>query len=515
MMALSGPPSLSSNPLALLREDLRSARAATVPFPPGETNFSVARTGRIASHPLPLLLDAYQRYGPVFTLRSLHQNVVFMIGPEANHFILVSDANNFTWRDGHFIELIGLLGDGLLTIDGEFHRRSRQIMLPAFHRQQLERSAEAIIDETQHALESWQLGAQLDLYLWTRRLALRIAMRAVFGLDPDGEEARRVDAAALFTQALGYYAHHPLLRILRGPHTPWARMLAARRQLDRLIYSEIGRRRRSGERGMDVLSLLLDARDDHGAELTDIQIRDEVMTLLFAGHDTTTSTVAFMFHELARHPELVQPLVDEQDQVLRASNGGEARAATSTPVRRSASIPVSGGGPTGGTARLSAAHLTGEALPQLEMVLDETLRMYPPAWIGPRRSVAPFEFAGHTVPGRAYVNYSSWVSHHLPEVFPQPERFLPSRFTPEKKAALAKGAYVPFGGGSRTCIGMRFGQIEIRAIATLILGRFTLELPEPFRLRIRQMPTIGPRDGVPVIVRNRASASARAAKLAA
>jgi cytochrome P450 len=123
--------------------------------------------------------------------------------------------------------------------------------------------------------------------------------------------------------------------------------------------------------------------------------------------------------------------------------------------------------------------MSGE-LTELEMVLDETLRKYPPAWVGPRRSIEPFEFEGHTVPGRAFVNYSSWASHHLPDVFPDPEEFRPERFTPEAKAALPKGAYVPFGGGSRTCIGMRFGQLEVRTIATLILSRFTLSLPDDF-----------------------------------
>ncbi len=273
-----------------------------------------------------MLLEAYEHYGPIFTLRTLHQNVVFMIGPEANHYVLVSHANNFNWRDGHFIELIGLLGDGLLTIDGEFHRRSRQIMLPAFHRQQLERSVDAIVEEVEQALSRWHIGDRLDLYLWTRRLALRVAMRAIFGIDPDGEEARRIDAAALFTEALGYYAHHPLRRIFRGPRSPWSRMLAARAQLDRLIYSGIRRRRASGQRGLDVLSLLLDARDDEGATLTDEQIRDEVMTLLFAGHDTTTSTIAFMFYELACNPELVQPLLTEQDSVLGATSPARRRA---------------------------------------------------------------------------------------------------------------------------------------------------------------------------------------------
>ena len=162
------------------------------------------------------------------------------------------------------------------------------------------------------------------------------------------------------------------------------------------------------------------------------------MTLMFAGHDTTTSTVSFMFYELARHPEIVARLLAEQDALLH-------------------------------DGRPSASQLLSGELPELEMVIDETLRKYPPAWVGPRRSIEPFEFEGTPVPGRAFVNYCSWASHHLPDVFADPEEFRPERFTPEARAALPKGAYVPFGGGSRTCIGMRFGQLEVRTIATLIL----------------------------------------------
>ena len=146
--------------------------------------------------------------------------------------------------------------------------------------------------------------------------------------------------------------------------------------------------------------------------------------------------------------------------------------------------------------------MSGE-LAELEMVLEETLRMYPPAWIGPRRSVEAFEFNGHTVPAKAFVNYCSWASHHLPDVFEDPAEFRPERFTPEARERIPKGAYVPFGGGSRTCIGMRFGQLEVRAIATLILSRVTLSVPEDFRLEIHQMPTISPKNGLPVTVRPR------------
>lgn len=146
--------------------------------------------------------------------------------------------------------------------------------------------------------------------------------------------------------------------------------------------------------------------------------------------------------------------------------------------------------------------MSGE-LAQLELTLEETLRKYPPAWIGPRKSVASFEFEGHSVPANAYVNYCSWASHHLPDVFPEPEAFRPERFSPEARGSIPKGAYIPFGGGSRTCIGMRFGQLEVRTIATMIASRFTLELPADFAMAFRQMPTISPKDGLPMTVRER------------
>ena len=477
-VALVGPePLLNSNPLAVMREDLRAERSAAVPFPLGETRFSLARTRRFADDPLGLLLDSYERFGPIFTLRIFHANVVFMLGPAANHYITVSHASNFTWRESHFRDLIGLMGDGLLTIDGDFHRRSRRIMLPAFHREHIAASADAVVQETERAIEQLTPGASIDLYDWTRHLAVRVAMRALFGVDPDGEQARAIDAAALFEEALSFYATEYVTRILRGRFSPWARMQQAARKLDTLIYAEISRRRATGERGHDILSLLLDAQDEDGNTLSDLQVRDEVMTLLFAGHDTTTSTVSFMFYELARHPHVLARLLAEQDAQL------------------------AGGRPT-------AAQLMSGELSELEMVLDETLRKYPPAWIGPRRSVESFEFNGHTVPARAFVNYCSWASHHLKDVFPEPDEFRPERFTPEASAALPKGAYVPFGGGSRTCIGMRFGQLEVRAIATLILSRCTLSLPHDFQLSIRQMPTISPKQGLPVIVRPRAASAA-------
>jgi cytochrome P450 len=185
---------------------------------------------------------------------------------------------------------------------------------------------------------------------------------------------------------------------------------------------------------------------------------------MFAGHDTSTSTVTFALHELARHPDVLARLCEEQDRVL-------------------------GGSPP------SAEQLERE-MPYLEMVIDEVLRLYPPAWIGPRRAVRDFEFGGYSVPRGAYVNYTSWASHRLPEVFPEPEAFIPERFTRERKAALPRGAYVPFGGGSRICIGKRFGQTEVKLVATMLLQRLRLDALPGRTMTIRQMPTLSPRGGL-------------------
>jgi cytochrome P450 len=473
-MSVRAPKPLSSNAFRRVFDDLRAERAAAVPFPPGPNDFNVERTFRFVRDPLPILLSLYREYGPIFSARVFHGRVVFMLGPAANHFITVSDADKFHWRTGSMGDLVPLLGDGLLTTDGAYHRRARRIMLPAFHRERIAGAHETMVEETLQALAGWSDGDALDLYHWARRLTLRVAMRALFGLDPD-EQGTGAQAAIEFERALSFYGTDFAVRMMRGPRTPWSRMQAARRALDRIVHAEIERRRRRPDpERTDVLSMLVEAADaEDGSRLSDGEVRDQVMTLLFAGHDTSTSTISFMLYELARHPAALAKLLDEQDRVL------------------------------GGRPPTAAELMSGEALPQLEMVLDETLRLYPAAWIGPRRAVETFEFGGHEVAAGAYVNYSSWASHRLPDVWAAPEAFVPERFAPAAKARLPKGAYIPFGGGSRTCIGMRFGQLEIKTVVTLLLQRFRLELVPGRTMTVRQMPTLSPREPLQMTVRER------------
>jgi cytochrome P450 len=468
---VSRPPQMSANPMRRVAEDVAAEWRGRGKFPPGPKDFSFARTHQIAHDPLPLLLGAYEEHGPIFSMRLLHTRVIFMLGPEANHFVTIGHPENFHWRESSFGDLIPLLGDGLLTIDDDYHDRARAIMLPAFHREQVTASMVAMAAESEQAISALVPGEVVDIYDWMRNLAMRIAMRALLGLDPD-EAGKGAAAAEHFERALGYYGIDYGLRLVRGPGSPWRKLIASRRVLDEIVFGEVARRRADPDPGRrDILSLLVGARGEEGETFTDREIRDQVMTLMFAGHDTSTSTLTFMLHELARHPDLVARLCEEQDRVL--------------------------GGDTPTIDQLE------REMPCLDMVLDEVLRLYPPAWIGPRRAVREFEFGGYTVPRGAYVNYCSWASHRLPEVFPDPEAFIPERFTRERKAALQRGAYVPFGGGQRICIGKRFGQTEVKLVATRMLQRLRFDALPGRTMTVRQMPTLSPKGGLKMRVHPR------------
>jgi len=466
------PAPISTNPLTRIAADLRSEWHTRGRYPPGPSHFSPRNTLAIVHDPLPLLLGLYERHGPVFTTRLFHGKQVWMLGPEANHYVLVSHPENFIWREGSFGDLIPLLGDGLLTTDGAYHDRARRIMMPAFHREQINAATQAMIAETLSATTPWRDGDVVDVYEWMRTLAMRIAMRALLGLDPD-DSAKGAAAAQHFERALAFYGTDAHQRIRRDPRSAWRRMIRSRAALDEIVYAEIARRRSSPDpERMDILSLLTSARDEDGSRLGDSEVRDQLMTLMFAGHDTSTSTVTFLLYELARSPRALSELVAELDGAL----GGEPPGA-------------------------EALH---RDLPYLEMVVDETLRLYPPAWIGPRRATADFEFSGCEIPAGAYVNYCSWASHRLPHVFEDPGEFAPERFSRERKTALPRGAYVPFGGGSRICIGKRFGQTEVKLVTSILLQRHRLELLPGHDMRVRQMPTLGPKGGLPMRVRPRA-----------
>ncbi|HET8978298.1 MAG TPA: cytochrome P450 [Solirubrobacteraceae bacterium] len=471
-VAAPAPQPMETGLVARIADDVRRERRVrrSAPLPAGSTAPSWSHTRRIIADPLGLLLEHERRYGPVFTIRLLHEPIVWAIGAEVNHQILVSDFDAFQWREGRFADLWPLLGDGLLNTDGAYHRAFRMLMLPAFHREYVSGIAETMIDEAVAAAEALPAGQVVDIYRWTRRLALRIALRGLLGMEAAG--GREQTLAAAFEASLAIHGEPVLRQMLPTPRGPLARAIAARRTLDLAVRAEIEERRRRGDPGRGVLGLLLGAADGDGAPLSTRIVRDQAITLLFAGHDTTTTTFTFLAHELGRHPAARAAVEAELDGVL-------------------------------GSRPATAADLDGQALPVLERSLKETLRRYPAAWVGPRRTTRQVTLAGVRIPAEIGVHYSSWATHHLPQLYPDPFRFDPDRFLPEREAALPRGAYVPFGGGSRMCLGKRFGEYEVRAIAAVLFRRLRLEPLGDGDPQVATTPTLGPRGGLRFVVRGR------------
>ncbi len=449
-MATAAPPRERPPSVARVVTDVADELRRRPKLPPGEMGLSPRRSHRFQRDPLGSMLDFYARFGPVSSARIVHRPTVMLLGPEANHFVTVSGAQHFSWREGMFGEqLIPLIGSGLITTDWEYHDRARRIMMPAFHARRMETAQAVMVDETERALQAWQPGATLDVYHWMRDLSMSIAMRALMGLDPHGGKGH--EAATWFERALAFYETETVLMLLRGPRTPWAKMQAARRELDRIVHAEIAQRRRSDEIGEDLLSMLIAARDEDGSGFTDGELRDHVMTMLFGGHDTSSSTLAFLMYELARNPDIREQAAHDDEQLDRA--------------------------------------------------VDETLRMYPPVWFGPRKTVSEFELHGHVVPAGTHIVHSSWVTQRMEHVFPEPNEFRPDRFLPEARRELPKGAYMPFGGGQRICIGKRFGQLVVKTVAKTLLQHARADLVPGYQLHTALSPTLSPRGGLQMIVR--------------
>lgn len=458
---------------AQVQRDLGQERAARrrAVLPPGSHAPSARNTWLTFSDPLRLLLDHHRRLGPVFTIRHAHQAVVWAVSPQATHQILVGEADAFSWREGRFGDLWHLLGDSFFAIDGAYHHQTRRVLLPAFHADAVEGVADRMVHEAVLAADTLPRSGRVDINHWVRDLAMRIALRVLAGFDGSDAEAHRF--AAAFERALSFHGHPLPAQMLRGPGTPFADMQRSRRALDEMLDAQIARRRAADRPASGVLGMLLAATDGEGRPLPDRLVRDHLMSLLFAGHDTTTATFTFLAYELGRNAQARDALLDELDTVL-------------------------------GDADPTPDQLDGKALPVLERTLNETLRRYPAAWVGPRRTVRDVELDGVPVPAGVGVHYCSWATHHLDELYPEPLAFRPDRFLPGGEVdRLPKGAYVPFGGGSRMCLGKRFAQYELRTIAAVVLRRVLLDSDPADPLRMSFTPTLGPRDGLRFLVRAR------------
>ena len=424
-------------------------------------------------HPIRFLTSLAEDYGDVSHFSYGPQHLYFFNHPDLIRDILVTKSASFL--KGRALQRAKLLlGEGLLTSEGDMHKRQRRLAQPAFHRDRVQQYAAVMIDRAEAASRSWTSGASVDLHHEMMRLTLAIVARTLFGADVD-EEADAIGAA--LTEALEMFPLliHPFSSILQKlPFPRMRRLERAIARLDATIYRMIEERRASGVDRGDLLSMFLLAQDEEGDRggMSNRQLRDEVMTLFLAGHETTANALAWTWYLLSLHPDIERQLHHELDSVL-----GDRSAQPADYPR----------------------------LTYTEMVIAESMRLFPPAWIIGRLAIEDVEIGEWMIPRGSIAIVSPAVMHRDPRYWPEPLKFDPRRFAATAKADRPRFAYFPFGAGPRVCIGEGFAWTEgVLALATLA-RRWRVKVTAA----IEPLPliTLRPKGGMPAVLTARRTAT--------
>ena len=443
-------------------------------FPPGPRDrFLIGNFPLGTPDALGTLTRWAREYGDIFYYRFFHVHVYFLNRPDFIEDVLVTDHRRFIKGRGLQANR-RLFGNGLLTSEGDFWRRQRRLSQPAFHRERVESYASVMVAYTERMLASWQEGERRDVHQEMMRLTLEIVAKVLFDTEVAGqvEEVGKALEAIMFQNTRGQMLF-PALRHLPTPGN-WRYRRAVKR-LDKIIYGIIGQRRTARPDGIsqpagDLLSLLLAAQDEDGSRMTDQQLRDEVMTLILAGHETTALLLSWTWYLLSEHPEVDARLGEELHRVL------DGRSPTVADLPR---------------------------LPYTEKIVKESLRLYPPAYIVARIAPEGYQIGGYAVRPGASVVMSQWVMHRDRRYFDEPERFHPDRWTEEFEKRLPKFAYFPFGGGPRMCIGSSFAMMEAALLLATIAQRFQLRVLPGQTIVPLPAITLRPKYGVPVTLSKR------------
>ena len=408
--------------------------------PPGpKPHFLIGNMPLAGEDPLSTFLVWAREFGDIFYYRAGWLHVYFLNHPDLIELVLIRNAQHLH-KDRVVQNSRWFFGQGLLTNEGESWLRQRRLSQPAFHRERIASYARIMTDYGEQMLAGWQHGQTRDIHQDMMQLTLQIVVRALFNVEPD--EIGEISAAmnVLMRNTVG-------LRLLLPPvarFLPTPSMIQFRRavqHLDEIVYRIIAARRASELDTGDLLSMLMQARDEDGGRMSDKQLRDEVMTFLLAGHETTALTLSWTCHLLGENSEIESRLHQELDTVLGS------RIPTFNDL---------------------------SALPYTERVIKESMRLYPPAWSLARSVVSDFELRGYTIPAGANVVMSQWIMHRHPQYFSDPEKFDPDRWLSEATQKLLRFVYFPFGGGPRQCIGNSFAMMEAILLLATIAQRFRL-----------------------------------------
>jgi len=417
-------------------------------------------------------IERCKTYGDVVKARFFYVNAYFLYDPNDIEYLLSTNAKNFiksmSLRSNFFSRL---LGKGLLTSEGDFWRRQRRLAQPAFHRQRISSYGDVMVEFTERMCSKWQVGGTRDVHRDMMRLTLEIVARTLFNADVSGEADY---VGKVLSEIVKPFASQATLKWIvdnRFPTPYHFRFHKLARQIDEIVYRIIAERRKSGRDEGDLLSMLLQAQDEDGSQMTDRQLRDEVMTLFLAGHETTALTLSWAWYLLGRDPETEKKFHDELDSVLDGR------------------VP------------------TFSDLPQLqftEKIAKESMRLYPPAFGVGRQAIEACEIGGFHIPAKAQVFAFQWVTQRDARYFQNPQEFKPDRWTDELANSLPKYAYFPFGGGPRACIGNTFAMMEIILVLATIGQKFRLRLVSELEVGIMPAMSLRPKNDIKVVIERRA-----------
>lgn len=422
--------------------------------------------------PLPFLENMFRAYGDVVRMRILNLRVYAIAHPDGIKHVLQDNHRNYRKSFDYKI-LARLLGQGLVTSEGSLWLRQRRLMQPTFHRQKIAGLGALMADCTLQMLERWRQRAerqeQFDVASEMMRLTLQIVGRALLSIDLTAQAdliGRNMTIANERFGEMGLSAFVPWM-----PTPGNIRFRKAAAALRNIVLQIIAERRRDGRDYADLLSMLLAVRDeDTGEGMDDEQLRDEVLTLILAGHETTATALSWTWYLLSQNPAAEAKLHAELDRVL----GG-----------RPASVP-------------DLPNLTYTA-----MVIDEAMRLYPPVWAVGRQAIADDEIMGHRVPGGSNVLLSQWLAHRHPAFWQNPEDFEPERFAAERAAGRPRYAFFPFGGGPRMCIGNLFALTEAQIVLATVAQRYRLRVSASHPVVLQPLVTLRSRYGMQVVLEQR------------
>ena len=453
--------------------DLPSKEARAYNFPPGVPHNLIWEALRNLGpvDPIPFFERLVRDYGKMASYRVGSQRVIFVSDPDLIREVLVVQNENFIKGDPVQRTKI-LLGDGMITAEHAEWRRQRQAAQPAFHRQRIKRYADEMVDLTLAARERIVAGKPFDIARFLMELTLQVVSKSLFDTDLGSEAATVAGEINNIMDVYNFMMVVPAPHLLL--HFPFPQVLAfhkARRRVDatvnRMIEEHLhGSKRDNG----DLLSMMIESVPDVESEAGKRQLRDQVITVFLAGYETTANALAWTIRLIGEHPEVEQRLLTEIDSVLN-----------------------------GRTALM-------EDVPQLkytEMVLAESMRLYPPAWAQVRQSLSDFQLGDYYLPARTTVLMSQWIMHRSADFFPDPLRFDPERFRPEAKAGRPKFAYFPFGGGARQCIGEAFAWMEGALLLGTLLQRWRFRLLPGQSFEPQSLITLRPKNGVVVVAEPR------------